>query len=365
MRGNIPDRALVSRKTIPDAPAMLHRVLCSLLLLSVVLIAGDAREDWARVKALDSGPAATPKNPAEAAGIILAHLDRQEKALRGFLADHATDPNAFEARLRLARLLDLRSELKDEAKPAEAAAILEAAEKDAITPKRRAELDFAVLSHRMRSKQGKRPSAEERRAILEQARSFERTHPDDRRIPSLLAEVATLFDGEPKTKEALLLDAKKGAHDPVVKAQIDDDLKRLGFFGKPLPLRFTALDGRRADVNDWRGKVVAVVFFATWSDPAKAGFADIQQAVEEAGARAVLVAISLDSDRAALEAYMRERKSRCPVGLAEKGWNSPLIQALGINALPTAWLLDGKGIVRSLDALDDPSAQIRRLLEVE
>ena len=39
------------------------------------------------------------------------------------------------------------------------------------------------------------------------------------------------------------------------------------------------------------------------------------------------------------------------------------MQALGINALPTAWLLDGKGVLRSLDALDDPADQIRRLIE--
>jgi thiol-disulfide isomerase/thioredoxin len=172
-----------------------------------------------------------------------------------------------------------------------------------------------------------------------------------------------LFDSDPGTKEALLLDARKVTRDPVVKAQIDDDLKRLGFLGKPLPLRFTALDGSRADAKDWRGKVVVLVFFATWSEPAKNGFARLQRTVERAGGGVQLVAISLDANRASLEAYVRERKVRCPVAWAEKGWNSPLIQALGINALPSAWLLDRQGVVRSLDALEEPEEQVRGLLD--
>ena len=342
---------------------MPRRILAFLLLFSTPLLAGDAREDWMRLTALDAGPSATPKDPAEAQTLILGHLDRQEKALRVFLAEHASDSNAFEARLRLARVLNLRAELKDEPKPPEAGVILDAAERDAVTPARRTELDFAQLAHRMRSKQGKRPTAEERQGILEQTRAFERAHPEDRRIPALLAEIATLFDGDPKTKESLLLRAKNGTRDPVVKAQIDDDLKRLGFFGKPLALRFTALDGRRADVKDWRGKVVVIVFFATWSEPSKTGLAELQQAVEKAGIKTVLAAISLDTDRAALETFLREKKIACPVAWDGKGWSSPLMQALGINALPTTWLLDGKGVLRSLDALEDPPEQIRRLLE--
>ena len=114
-------------------------------------------------------------------------------------------------------------------------------------------------------------------------------------------------------------------------------------------------------MKDWHGKVVAVVFFATWSEPSKAGFSELRQAVAKAGAKCMLVAVSLDSKRDALDAFLRENGGAIPVAWDGKGWNSPLIQALGINALPTAWLLDGKGVVRSLDALDDPAGQVSRL----
>jgi thiol-disulfide isomerase/thioredoxin len=349
----------------PECGAMLRCLPGLLFLACSPLLAGEARDDWARVTELDAGPTDRPANPDEAATMILRHLERQEKALRGFLASHPGDANAFEANLRLARLLDRVAELKEQPRPAEAARILQSLEKDAATPARRTELDFALLSRRMRASQGRRPSADERRAILQQARAFEKAHPADRRIAALLAEVATLFDGEPATKEALLRDADKVVTDPVVKAQIDDDRKRLAFLGKPLPLRFDAFDGRPVDAKDWRGKVVAIIFFATWSEPSKAAFVELQEAVEKVGSNAQLVAVSLDAERTALESYVRERKARCPVAWAEKGWNSPLIRALGINALPSAWLLDRQGIVRSLDALDGPAAQIRRLLGSE
>lgn len=346
-----------------NACPMVRPILACLALFCAEVLAGDAREDWARVTALDSGPGETPKNSADAAKLILSHVDRQEQALRAFLATHPADVNMFEARLRLARLLDLRAGLKEEPEPIEAANLLKAAERDAITPARRTELDFALLSHRMRNWQGKRPTAGDRRAILDQARAFERAHPGDRRVPSLLAEVATLFDGEPKTKEALLLGARKGALDPVVKAQIDDDLKRLGFLGKPLPLRFVALDGRRIDLNEWRGDVVVIAFFSTWSEPSKAGLRELLLAVGKAGAGARFVAVSLDTERAALEAFVRSQKAKFPVAWDGKGWNGPLIQTLGINALPTTWLLDRSGVVRSLDALEAPEDQLRLLLD--
>ena len=342
---------------------MLRHFLCAALLACAPALAGDAREDWARLTALDAGPAVVPKTAREALATALGHLDRQEKSLRAFLEAHPSDSNIFEARIRLARLLDLRANLQDEPEPAEVATVLQDAEILATTPARRAEFDFLILSRRLRRWHAKRPTADERQDILGQARSFARAHPGDRRIAALLAEVAVLFDGEPKTKESLLLDAKKLAVNPELKAQIADDLRRLGFFGKPLKLRFTALDGQSVDTKNWEGKVVAVIFFATSSEPSKAGFAELQRAVAQAGRDAVFIAISLDPERAALDEFIRRLKTPCPVAWDGRSWDGQLMRALGINAVPTAWLLDRRGILRSMDALDDPAGQIQRLME--
>ncbi|MEO6739126.1 MAG: TlpA disulfide reductase family protein [Chthoniobacteraceae bacterium] len=341
----------------------MHRTIaCAFFLCTASLFAGDANDDWSALIALDAGPGVTPKTAAEAYAVSLGHTEKQEKALRAFLAAHADDAKAFEALLRLARVLDLRADMKSEPQPAEVLGILEKAGLLATTPSRQTEFEFALLIRRMRKWRSLRPPIEERRAILEQARQFEAAHPGERRIASLLAEIAALFDFEPATKETLLHRAKKLTKDPDLTAQIADDLRRLAFLGKPLPLRFTALDGRRVDVKMWQGKVVGVVFFATWSAPSKAALSDLRRAIEAAGPGTELAAISLDADRADLESYLRDQAITCPVAWDGKGWDGPLMQALGINSVPTTWLLDTKGVLRSLDALEDPAGQIRRML---
>ena len=341
---------------------MLRVLRCVLFCFSASLLAGDARDDWAAVTALDAGPGVQPKTAAEAFATAQGHSAKQEKALRGFLAAHADDANAFEAMLRLARVLELRAEMKVGPESPEVPDLLEKARQMATTPARQTEFEFVQLTRRMRKWSSSRPPAEERRALLDQARKFETAHPGDRRIASLLVEIASLFDGEPGTKDGLLLRAKRLAKDPGLIAQIADDLRRLGFLGKPVPLRFTALDGRRVDMRAWEGKVIAIVFFATWSAPSEAGLMDIARAIEATGGRAELAAVSLDSERGDLEKFLREKALTCPVAWDGKGWDGPLMQALGINAVPTAWLLDTKGVLRSLDALEDPAAQINRLL---
>jgi hypothetical protein len=42
-------------------------------------------------------------------------------------------------------------------------------------------------------------------------------------------------------------------------------------------------------------------------------------------------------------------------------WESPLIQSLGINTLPTVWIFDKQGILRSLDGLDETDKLLTRL----
>lgn len=328
-----------------------------ILILATSALAGDAREDWARITALDAGPGVQPQTAEEARQLSLAHLEKQERALRDYIAAHTGDENASDVRLRLSRLLGLRAELKGEAAPAEAARLLNDAQILATTPARQADVDFARVSEKMRRLRGKRPSAIERDGLLDAAQDFQRKHGGDHRVGVMLAEVSRLFDSQPKTKETLLLSAQKNTKDPGTLAQIADDLKRLSFFGKVLPLRFTALDGTRVDAKDWRGKPAIIIFFATWSAPSKKAFADLQR--ESAGT--VFIGVSLDSDRKLLDAFLAGQNVKSPIAWDGKGWDSPLVQALGINALPTTWLLDKDGVLHSLDALDETAGQLKKL----
>lgn len=323
--------------------------------------AGDAETDWQAIAALDAGPQQQPQTAEAAQVIVLAHLNRQELALRAFLAAYPDDFHVFEARLRLGRLLQIRGDLEDsDKKRAEGKKMFETLEKTA-TPEQRAELDFSKVTRLMRNL--RQVTSARREELLVAARKFESEHPADRRLAALLAEVATLFDAQPKTKEALLMDAQPLAADPELKARIADDLKRVRRLGEEVPLNAASVQGREIKLADYRGKPVLLVFFAGLSQPSLAAVASVQRAVAELPAGTVqVVGVSLDERRETLVAAIKARALTWPVAFDGQSWESPLVRELGINALPTVWLLDLRGRLRSLNALDNTAAQVRKLL---
>ena len=339
--------------------AAMFRAAIVFAVFSLSAFAGTPDADWASITKLDAGPSAVPKGAADAKRIAIAHNEQQQRTLRAFIAAHPKAPQLFEAKLRLARVLNIHARLAGGDEPAEIARILEELESIAVGPQR-AELDFARLSREMRRFQGKRPSRAQRTVILEAARKFQSSNPTDRRIAALLAEVATLFESDPKTKEALVSDAERTAVEPELKAQLADDRKRLRLVDKPLGLHFPGIDGTQFDIRTQRGKVVVVVFFATWSEPSREAFAEINEIIAQNDA-ATWAAVSLDSDKAPLEAFLRQQKVKITVGWDGKVWGSPLVQTLGINSLPTVWIFDKMGVLRSLDGLEETDKQITRL----
>ena len=321
--------------------------------------AGDAEADWNSIVALDAGPQGQPQTAEAARTMVQAHLAKQERALRGFLAGHPKDARVFETRLRLARLLQIRGDMEDSEKlRTEGRRLLDELEKTA-TPQQRVELDFSKVSRLMRNLRQVTP--QRRDELLAAARKFQTDHPGDRRIAALLAEVATLFDAQPKTKEALLTEAQPLASDDELKGRIADDLKRVRLLGAEVPLGFTSVQGREIKLADLRGQPVLVVFFAAFSPPSLAAITSVQRAVAELPRGSVQVlGVGLDEKRETLDAVMKSRSVTWPVAFDGKGWESPLVRGFGINALPTVWLIDARGRLRSLNALENTAAQIRQ-----
>jgi hypothetical protein len=324
-------------------------------------MAGTVEEDWQAVVALDAGPGAQPDS-AEAAGkIVVNHLARQEKALRSFLVAHPEDTHAFEAQLRLARLLQIRADFEASDKlRAESKRILDSLEKTA-TPEQRPELEFAKVARMMRLLKRSEPG--QREELLKAAHRFQTEYPTDRRVAALLTEVATLFDAQPKTKESLLEDAQTTAKDPELTARIADDLKRVRLLGQEVSLKFTSVQGQEISIEGLAGRPVFIIFFAQGSQPAMIALGKLQQEVAQLPQGSIRVlGVSLDGKReTALEA-LKAHSLTWPTAWDGKGWESPLVRSLGINALPTVWLLDAHGKLRSLNALEGAAEQARQLL---
>jgi peroxiredoxin len=323
--------------------------------------AGGADADWKELVELDAGPQQKPQNAAEARDIVLAHLAKQDKALRAFLAAHPKDAHAFEARLRLARLLQLRGGIEDSDKlRAEGKRVFDELEKTA-TPEQKVEVDFSKITRMMRSL--RQPTQAQRDDLLTAARKFQHDHAGDHRIAALLAEVAVLFDAQPKIKAALLTDAQSLATDEELKHRVADDLKRVELVGREVSQTFPALNGGEINLSDLRGKPLLIIFFAEFSPPSLTAIATVQRAVAELPRGSVQVlGVCLDEKRAPIESLTKARGIAWPIAFDGKGWESPVVRTLGINALPTVWLLDERGRLRSLNALDGTVPQVRQLL---
>ncbi|MGV3531474.1 MAG: TlpA family protein disulfide reductase, partial [Chthoniobacteraceae bacterium] len=331
-------------------------VITLALLLSSSGHAGSVDDDWAAVVAMDEGPKTPMRSQAEAQIAAATHIERQEAALRAFLREHPKSPQAFEAHLRLSRALQIRwAWQKVRGAREEAESLLAQAAKIA-TPEQKVEVDFARLTLVMRTMKG--ASAQERDQLLSAARRFQSANPGDRRVPMVLLEVASLFDHQPRTKRTILVDAQAVADKEADRIRIADELKKLDLLGAPVHLQFKSVQGKEFNIAQLRGKVVALIFFADWSPPSITALKALKTAVHGAPAGQVqLVGVSLDKSTDALAQLMNEHAIDWPVAFDGKGWMSPLARDFGVNALPTVWLIDPQGRLRSLKGQDDTAGQ--------
>lgn len=332
-----------------------------------------AERDWREIAASETGPprGAGLATRDAARNAALAHLTRQEKMLRAFLAKHPADVHALDATLRLSHLLATRGDLEPDARAqAESAALLDAlARNPATSAARLADVEFAKLSlFFLRTDPATAAAKSTRETVLARARSFVDGHPQDRRNAALLAEVSTLFDADPPQKKALLEEARAhlgaGAGDVELAARIDDDLRRIAMLGHPVAMRWTSTRGEEIALEKLRGKIVVILFFAEWSPPAMLELERVRELAARHPARDVqALGISLDENPTALAAALRAHKIDWPVCFDGQGWESPMVRSLGINALPTAWILDRQGNLRALNALGpEAEATVEALL---
>ncbi len=344
------------------------RFRCFGLALAIVLTAcfsnmarGATVEDaWAGIVALDAGPSLSHGSSEQVRVSSIAHLDRQERALRSFLSTYPTDAHGFEASLRLARLLQIRADLKGTPTAiSEATQILDQLEKSS-TPEQKAEVAFARLTMLMRTLRA--PTDEKRERLLKAVRSFQAAYPADRRLGALLAEIATLFQSQPKKMRALLVEAQPLVRDPELNSRVMDDLKRLDLMGHVVKIQGTDLNGNRVDLEHSRGSVVALCFFALWSQPSLGALETLKRATTEVPKGSLqIICFNLDLKPEPVAAFCKERAISWPVISDGKGWESPLVRSLGINALPTVWLLDRQGRLRSIAGIEATVSQVRQL----
>ena len=125
-------------------------------------------------------------------------------------------------------------------------------------------------------------------------------------------------------------------------------IRRLDSVGKTISFSGRSIDGRTVNLASYKGKVVLLHYWATWCEPCKQDLTVLKNMHAKYGKNGfTLVGVSLDSERSAVDDYVRSSRLPWAQLYEEGGLDSRLANELGILTLPAMILFDKQGRVVS------------------
>jgi len=110
--------------------------------------------------------------------------------------------------------------------------------------------------------------------------------------------------------------------------------------GKLQPFELKTVQGKSVNLTQYEGKVVVVVFFATWCPPCMREVPDLMYVQKQYANDVVVLAISVDEDRQDVMKFMAKAKPNYVVTWYDKNLSK---QFGSISSIPTSFIVDRKG----------------------
>lgn len=281
---------------------------------------------------------------------------------KNFYTQFPSHPKAAEAKKREADLLQIAVQLGNTNKMAELQKVQQARLNDPnLSEDERFKLRIESIQTSLRAKMQQSPEAFA--AELEKSgRELIKEFPKRNEGYSILLEAASQAEGDKARVLAKEIVASNAPEE--IKDRAEGLLAKLDALGKPLPIKFTAVDGREVDVTKLSGKVVLVDFWATWCGPCVAELPHVKDAYDKLHEKGFeIIGISFDQDKKKLETFVAEREMKWPQYFDGKGWGNAFGQKYGINGIPAMWLVDKKGNLRDMNARGALEEKVAKLLE--
>lgn len=122
------------------------------------------------------------------------------------------------------------------------------------------------------------------------------------------------------------------------------------------------MDGRRRSVEEFRGRVVFLRFWATWCGPCKEELPAVKALWEEYSDRGLTVVGVAEDSRARVEPFVKDYGMRFPVLLDPYG---KVMREYGVRVIPVTVIIDRDGFVlgRIVGGRDYKSPEAREYIE--
>jgi thiol-disulfide isomerase/thioredoxin len=221
-------------------------------------------------------------------------------------------------------------------------------------------------------------SAKDEAAQTKVADRFEKlakAHPENGALSEQIITMAGYGNATPALGERMITivtdDMKNDVADQRLaerKAEMAAVQKVQSFEGKPLVISGTAPDGSTFSTADYKGKVILVDFWATWCGPCLAELPRVKKLYGDYHDKGLeVLGVSNDQSGDDLNKFLANNKDMpwkqlFDSAAAAKGQWNPITTGFGINGIPTMFLIDKKGILRTVNARQTMEDLIPQLL---
>ena len=206
--------------------------------------------------------------------------------------------------------------------------------------------------------------------VADQVELLAKTHPDSVPVTQQLLTMSQLGGASPALTtrmQSLVTGVMKNQLADQAKAQIEGEQKLAALADKPMTITGKTVDGKDFTTADWKGKVILVDFWATWCPPCRAELPRVEKTYADFHPKGLEI-LGVSNDRAAddLTKFVADAGGKMPWpqlfdASAAPQWN-PVTQGFGINGIPTMFLIDKKGICRTVEARENMEDMIPKLL---